>query len=111
VFLFNPSGLFDPVWCRNSRWIITIAVIANGIKKCSVKNRVRVALSTANPPHTHCTTSFPTYGIADSRFVITVAPQNDICPHGSTYPINAVAMVRNRITTPTDHVCVKLYDP
>ena len=19
VFLFNPSGLFDPVWCRNSR--------------------------------------------------------------------------------------------
>lgn len=19
VFLFNPNGLFDPVWCRNSR--------------------------------------------------------------------------------------------
>jgi hypothetical protein len=35
----------------------------------------------------------------------------DICPHGSTYPINAVAMVRNRITTPRDHVCIKLYDP
>jgi hypothetical protein len=29
----------------------------------------------------------------------------------STYPINAVGMVRNRITTPMDHVCVKLYDP
>ena len=48
------------------------------------------------------------YGIGDSRFVITVAPQNDICRHGSTYPMNAVAIVRN---TPTDHVCMKLYDP
>jgi len=33
--------------------------------------RLSVALSTANPPHTHWTTSFPTYGIADRRFVIT----------------------------------------
>jgi hypothetical protein len=32
--------------------------------------------------------------------VITVAPQNDICPQGNTYPMNAVAMVKNRITTP-----------
>jgi len=98
VFLFSPSWLFDPVWCRNSRWINTIAAIANGIRKCNAKNRVSVVLSTANPPHTHWTTSFPTYGIADRRFVITVAPQNDICPHCSTYPMNAVAMVRNRIT-------------
>jgi hypothetical protein len=35
VFLFNPSGLFDPVWCRNSRWISTIAVITNGNRKCN----------------------------------------------------------------------------
>jgi len=40
-----------------------------------------------------------------------IAPQSDICPHGSTYPIKAVAMVKNRITTPTDHMCMKLYDP
>ena len=32
---------------------IAIAAIANGSMKCSAKNRVRVALSTANPPHTH----------------------------------------------------------
>jgi len=51
------------------------------------------------------------YGIADRRFVITVAPKNDICHHGSIYPMNAVAVVRNRIITPTDHVCMKLYDP
>jgi len=34
------------------------------------------------------------YGMADTKFVITVAPQNLICPQGSTYPINAVAIVR-----------------
>ena len=55
--------------------------------------------------------SFPTQGIADSRFVITVAPENDICPHSRTYPMNAVVMVRNRITSPTDHVRTILYDP
>jgi hypothetical protein len=33
VFLLNPSGLFDPVWCSNSRWINTIAVITNGIQR------------------------------------------------------------------------------
>jgi hypothetical protein len=86
-------------------------VITNGIRKCSAKNRVSAALSTANPPHAHWTASFPTYGIADSRFVMTVAPQNDICPQRSTYPINAVAIVKNRIATSTDHVCIKLYDP
>lgn len=35
---------------------------------------------------------------------MTVAPQNDICPHGRTYPTKAVAMsVRSR-TTPVFHV-------
>jgi len=49
--------------------------------------------------------------VAGKRFLITVAPQNDICPHGNAYPTNAVAMVKNRINTPTDHVFMKLYDP
>jgi hypothetical protein len=44
------------------------------------------------------------YGIDDSRFVITVAPQNKIYPHGRTYPMSAVARARNRVTTFTDHV-------
>jgi hypothetical protein len=51
------------------------------------------------------------YGIADIMFVITAAPQKDICPHGSTYPIKAVAIVINRITTPVIHVWMRLYDP
>lgn len=40
------------------------------------------------------------YGTADRRFVITVAPQNDICPHGRTYPTNAVIITNRRRTTP-----------
>jgi hypothetical protein len=63
-----------------------------------------VALSTANPPQIHRTSSVPIYGIADSRFVITVAPQKDFCPHGNTYPMKAVAIVMNRIITPVIHV-------
>jgi predicted P-loop ATPase/GTPase len=61
-------------------------------------------LSTAKLPHTHYTSSVPTYGAAESRFVITVAPQNDICPHGKTYPRKAVAIVTKKINTPIDHV-------
>jgi hypothetical protein len=104
VSLFRPNGLLDPVWCKNNRWTMTIAVITNGIRKCSVKNRVNVALSTAKPPHTHFTSSVPMEGTAESKFVFTVAPQNDICPHGSTYPRKAVAIVTKKIRTPIDHV-------
>lgn len=73
-----------------------------GNKKWNVKNRVSVALSTANPPQIHCTKSGPIYGIAENKLVMTVAPQNDICPQGRTYPKKAVAITRSRITTPTD---------
>jgi hypothetical protein len=52
----------------------------------------------------------PRYGIADNRFVITVAPQNDICPHGKTYPIKAVPITRNNKITPTNHVGIYKYD-
>ena len=76
----------------------------NGRMKWKVKNRVRVALSTENPPQIHSTRSVPIYGIADRRFVITVAPQKDICPHGRTYPIKAVAITVSRRMTPIFHV-------
>lgn len=35
--------------------------------------------------------------------VITVAPQNDICPHGRTYPIKAAPMEASKIITPEFH--------
>lgn len=75
-----------------------------GSKKCNMKNRFNVSPLTENPPHSHSTIIFPKYGIADTRFVITVAPQNDICPHGNTYPKNAVAIKINKIITPLIHV-------
>jgi len=50
-----------------------------------------VGLPTANPPHNQNTISSPIHGIAENKFVITVAPQKDICPQGKTYPKKAVA--------------------
>jgi len=35
--------------------------------------------------------------------VITVAPQNDICPQGKTYPKNAAAISNTKITIPLLH--------
>ena len=52
-----------------------MADTTKGIKKWKVKNRVKVGLSTANPPQSHVTNNLPTYGTALKRLVITVAPQ------------------------------------
>lgn len=70
-----------------------------------------MALSTENPPQIHCTSVSPMYGTADSKFVITVAPQNDICPQGRTYPTNAVTITRRSSTTPMFQVSLYRYDP
>jgi len=45
----------------------------------------------------------PTYGIAEKILVITVAAQKLICPHGSTYPINALIIVKIDILSPVLH--------
>lgn len=70
-----------------------------------------MALSTANPPQIHSTKDFPIYGMAENRFVMTVAPQNLICPHGRTYPVNAVAIVKIYRITPRFHVSWRLNEP
>lgn len=73
--------------------------IMNGSRKWRAKNRVSVGLSTEKPPQAHSTRVWPMYGIAENKLVMTVAPQKDICPHGSTYPTKAVAIrVRRRMT-------------
>jgi len=36
-------GLDDPVICRAIKWRITINIKMNGRRKCSIKNRERVA--------------------------------------------------------------------
>lgn len=70
-----------------------------------------MALSTAKPPQSHSTSSCPMYGIALNRFVITVAPQNLICPQGSTYPINAVAITTINRIIPIFQVSIRINDP
>lgn len=42
---------------------------------------------------------------------MTVAPQKDICPQGSTYPMNAVAITVSRRIIPIFHVSGNRYDP
>jgi hypothetical protein len=49
--------------------------------------------------------------MAENKLVITVAPQNLICPHGRTYPINAVAIVKINKITPRFQVSENEYDP
>jgi|TARA_B110000967_G_scaffold210072_1_gene270252 hypothetical protein len=58
--------------------------IKKGTRKCKLKNLFKVALPIENPPHNHSTIEAPTKGIAENKFVITVAPQKLICPQGST---------------------------
>lgn len=52
-------GLFEPVSWRNRRCTITRAAMMKGRMKWKAKNRVRVALSTENPPQIHWTRSVP----------------------------------------------------
>jgi len=69
-----------------------------------------VAFLIENPPHNHSTIILPKYGIADTRFVMTEAPQKDIWPHGSTYPKKAVAIIRNRMMIPEIHILFSLWE-
>jgi hypothetical protein len=62
---------------------------------------------TAKPPQIHSTRVFPQTGRAEKKLVITVAAQKLICPHGRTYPRNAVAIVRINIEMPVCQVRVK----
>jgi len=63
---------------------------------------------TENPPQSQLTSNFPYIGNVEIRLVITVAAQNDICPHGKTYPRNAVIIIIIKIMDPEFHVLVNL---
>ena len=106
-----PKGFDDPVLWRKIRWATANIEMTNGRMKWSAKNRVRVGFLTPNPPHIHSTNILPMYGIAEKRFVMTVAPQNLICPHGRRYPIKAVAIETIRIVVPRFHVSIMAYEP
>lgn len=40
-----------------------------------------------------------------------MAPQNDICPHGRTYPTKAVIITNSRRITPMFQVSLYRYEP
>lgn len=61
-----------------------------------------------NPPHTQLTISCPIKGIVEIKFVITVAPQKDICPQGKTYPKKAVPIVVRKIIIPKNQAFLNL---
>jgi len=108
IFVIVFDGLDEPFSCNMIRWIIIIIMIVIGRMKCNEKNRFSVGFDTEGPPQIHVVSSFPTSGIAVRTPVITVAPQNDICPHGSTYPRNAVAIVINISIIPVVHTFIWL---
>lgn len=103
MFPVIPSGFDDPCTCNAMKCIHTKAANINGSRKCNAKNLWIVGLLTLNPPHINGTMSSPINGIADNRFVITVAPQCDICPYTQQYPMKAIAIVSINIITPTTH--------
>ena len=78
-----------PASCKKKRCNITKTLIIKGRIKCSAKNRDNVALLTLKPPQTQKTNFCPIIGIVAIKFVITEAPQKDICPQGKTYPKKA----------------------
>lgn len=56
---FSPDGLFDPVSCKKRRWTPAKAATTKGRIKWKAKKRVKVALSTENPPQIHSTRLVP----------------------------------------------------
>ena len=75
MFPVIPTGLDDPFTCNAIKCIHTRAAKMNGRRKCKAKNRWIVGLLTEKPPQIKGTISLPMNGMADSRLVITVAPQ------------------------------------
>ena len=83
-FLKRLEGFWLPVLCKKKMWTTTKAEIIKGRQKCNIKNRDKVGELTLKPPHNQVTTCFPKTGIAETRLVITVAPQKLIWPQGRT---------------------------
>lgn len=75
MFIDKPKGLLDPFSCKKKIWKTTKADKIKGMRKWSIKNRVKVPWPIEKPPQSHITIWFPTSGMAEARLVITVAPQ------------------------------------
>lgn len=79
-----PKGLEEPDSCNKIKWKMINIVNTIGKIKWSLKNRFKVGWETEKFPQIQDVIDNPKYGIAEIILVITVAPQNDICPQGKT---------------------------
>ena len=85
-FLGSDKGFDEPTSVEWSNNICQAdkSKMRKGISKCKVKNLVKLALPTLNPPHNHWALGSPSVEITVRKFVITVAAQKLICPQGKT---------------------------
>jgi len=100
ILVLIPNGFVDPFLWSIIKCRITNTSKNIGSKKWNVKKRDKVGKSTENPPQIHCTITKPKIGILEIKFVITVAPQKDICPQGRTYPKKEIPIIASNKTTP-----------
>ena len=78
-----------------------------GKQKCKLQNLCNDASVIEKPPHNKQIKSGPIKGNPANKFVITIAAQKLICPHGNTYPKKAVAIIINHKATPEIHsICL-----
>ena len=104
-FISTPSGLLDPTVWSAAKWRITNNKITIGTATIwSAKNLVNVGSDIAKSPLIQMPSSGPINGIVVKRFIITCAPQYDICPQGSRYPIKASAISARYINTPNNQI-------
>lgn len=85
--------------CNKIKCTIIIPITRIGTKKCKENIRPNVALQIVNPAHTfNKITSL--LGNTLNKFVITVAPHNDIFPQGKTYLRNAAPITKTNNNPP-----------
>lgn len=82
--LFIIKNLDLPNLCKDKICKKTKTIKTNGKIKCRVKKNLSVCSPTQKPLQIQTTILLPIKGITLIKFVITVAPHNDIWPQGNT---------------------------
>lgn len=75
ILLLIPMGFIDLFEWRISKWMMIINKIINGIIKWIEKNRLIKILLILKLPQIQRTRLFPTIGIDERKFVITIIAQ------------------------------------
>jgi hypothetical protein len=95
--LLTPTLEEETYSCKSIKCTKMTAITRRGSRKCNMKKRLKQAVPNEKPPQIMMTNSLP-YGKTPAKEVMTVAPQNDICPQGKTYLRKDALMVKiNRI--------------